>query len=116
MALNKEISLPNGVISDFWRISHILIDRQSELVSLTFRIGLFMSREIAKSGVTPFVDENFTFQVAEEDLAGDIRALGYSKIKNSISAVDEDGNPISSSMLVGASDAISAKSQAMVQS
>lgn len=80
MALQKSKTLSNGSSGDYWKIIEMSCDRQR--MKCTFKIALFMSKDIAmaRSGDLGII-KTFSFSATREQLAGDLAALGYALIK-----------------------------------
>ena len=98
MAIQKEKTLSNGAVGNYWRIMSINIDRQHLKIAGT--IALFKDAASSAAGLKPLGGEKtfrFPFTMAEFVAAPNAVAFAYGKIK-AMAAVtisyDPAGNPI----------------------
>jgi hypothetical protein len=81
VAIQKEKTLSNGAVGNYWRITSIFIDRQTMRVIGT--IALFKDAAASAAGKPPlgeFKKFNFTFTMAEFLAAANAVAFVYTKI------------------------------------
>lgn len=110
MALLKSKTLKDGTTGEYWKIIGILVDRFAKAAK--FEIALFQSQAAAQAGATPMqMRKTKAFMMTSEELAGDITAVGYEKIKSQAAVMlDKDlaGKPCepypADADLVGATD------------
>lgn len=89
MALLKEKILQNGVTASYWRIKKYVVDRKIKQVS--YYLDLFYtSSSIISLGCEKLIIVNLT----AEEMAGDLVALGYNKIKEVANSNELEFNPM----------------------
>ncbi len=103
MAIQKEKTMANGSVGNYWRIMSINIDRQN--LKIAGRIALFKDAAASAAGSPPLGMEKtfrFTFTMAEFAASPNAITFVYNKIK-AIAAVeiayDLAGNPIDPPLL-----------------
>lgn len=80
MAIQKEKTLPNGVIGNYWRILSIVLDRESCVA--TGRIALYKDKATADAGGTHLgVIKSFTFSFTVQELLASPDAITYAYSK-----------------------------------
>lgn len=84
MALIKEKELPSGEIGNYWRITDV--SGNKSLLTLSAKISLFKSKELADSGKKDMgLSYFFSGPTTKEKLLGDLFAEGYLMIKDQCS-------------------------------
>ena len=79
MALQKSKTLPNGATGNYWKIIYIGVDKRS--LRVNYQIDLYM--DIAHSGIASLnYTKNYSFMMTNQQMAGDLTSLGYTKIKD----------------------------------
>lgn len=104
MALNKQITLDNGVVTNYHRISEVFLRSSdttviNELPSLdgtttilkdnlvhnlvlVLRVSSYISKELRDKTSNNFIDIiDFGYDITEEESKGNLRELGYNKLK-----------------------------------
>lgn len=104
MALNKQITLDNGVVTNYHRISEVFLRSSdttviNELPSLdgtttilkdnlvhnlvlVLRVSSYISKELRDKTSNNFIDIiDFSYEITEEESQGNLRELGYNKLK-----------------------------------
>lgn len=83
MALQKSKTLSNGTTGNYWRFVSFHAERASgPTISATWVIALFKDKATSDAGGSSLgLEKVYTFPVTSMDVGGDMRALGYSKIK-----------------------------------
>jgi hypothetical protein len=106
MAIQKEKTMPNGAVGNYWRIMSINIDRQN--LKIAGKIALFKDAASSAAGMPPLGMEKtfrFSFTMQEFAAATNAVAFAYNKIK-AMAAVeithDLAGNQIDPPMVVDA--------------
>ena len=82
MAIQKEKTLTNGAVGNYWRITTIFIDRQN--LRIVGNIALFKDPAASNAGSPPLGAEksfSFPFTMAEFAAAPNAIAFIYTKIK-----------------------------------
>lgn len=98
MAIQKEKTLANGAVGDYWRILSVSIDRQN--LQVVGRIGLFKDAAASAAGAPPLgaiKSFKFSFTMMEFVMADNAIAFIYDKIKAYAAetiAFDVNGTPI----------------------
>lgn len=98
MAIQKEKTLPNGAVGNYWRITTITIDRQH--LRIAGQIALFKDQAASAAGAPPLGATKtfrFPFTMAEFLAAPNAVAFIYAKIKAKASELlsfDIHGTPI----------------------
>jgi hypothetical protein len=98
MAIQKEKTLPNGAVGNYWRITTITIDRQN--LTIVGTIALFKDAATSAAGAPPLGAQKifrFPFTMQEFAAAPNAIAFIYGKIAayaNSLVSFDLAGNPI----------------------
>ena len=86
MALQKEKVLASGESGDYWRVSNLMFKRSD--MSVYIILSLYKSAALAASGAEALpVSHSFTFKVTQQELAGNIVGLAYTKMKALIAEV-----------------------------
>lgn len=80
MALIKNISLVNGESGNYWKIISISIDKKS--MSVFYRVSLYKDGSFSSGDPIKYGMFSFKVSVSKQDLASDLIAFGYSKIKS----------------------------------
>ena len=79
MAIQKDKTLANGVVGNYWRITKINVDRDNMVVN--YVISLYLDKAHRLSGCDPLpCSKKYIISVTSEDLAGDLCAFGYTSI------------------------------------
>lgn len=79
MALKKSKTLANGISGDYWRITLVSVNRVNKVV--TYELSLYISKAARLAGAHALeMRKIFKFTLTNEELAGDLCAIGYSKI------------------------------------
>lgn len=98
MAIQKEKTLPNGAVGNYWRVLSINIDRQN--LNIVGRIGLFKDAATSAAGKPPLncvKSFSFPFTMSEFLSATNAVSFTYGKIKAKAAetiSYDLAGNPI----------------------
>lgn len=82
MAIQKEKTLSNGAVGNYWRITSIFIDRQH--LRIVGNIALFKDQATSNAGASPLGAEksfSFPFTMVEFAAAPNAIAFIYNKIK-----------------------------------
>lgn len=80
MALKKLKTLPSGVSGEYWKITHLAIDRASKKVTCIF--DLFVSKELSDAGAKPLgVQKKFVLDLTKEEIETDLIENCYIKVK-----------------------------------
>lgn len=93
MALQKLHTLGNGTSGDYFKITRIIVDKNQ--MKMVCQLELFLDEAHATSEPMGF-RKIFHFDVTDEELTGDIVALGYNKITayaNQVVSVGDNGSP-----------------------
>lgn len=91
MALNKQKTLVNGAVGEYWKVTHFTVDKMDLVIKIS--LELFKSaiqKDIASLGVV----KSFEFPITLVELTGDLVALCYAKVKAFASSdvANLDGN------------------------
>lgn len=98
MAIQKEKTLPNGAVGNYWRITTITIDRQN--LRIAGQIALFKDQAASVAGAPPLgAVKTFRFGFTMAEFLGSPNAIAfiYTKIKAKASELisfDIQGTPI----------------------
>jgi hypothetical protein len=86
MALQKEKVLASGESGNYWRVAHLVFSRAGMLVSV--ELALYKSAALAAAGAAPLpISHRFTFVITQQEVAGNIVGVAYTKIKAIIAAL-----------------------------
>jgi len=78
MAIRKEKTLANGVVGEYWKITSIKIDRNTNRVQLF--LSLFLDQAHSDGSPIAANCKKYEFTYSENELLGNIIQLGYQKI------------------------------------
>lgn len=86
MALNKQITLENGISYNYHRIANTRLDAIEENGSIVYNLRLhvlgYVSEDIRDSGTDKYVVANdYSFRITEEESESNLRNVGYNYIK-----------------------------------
>lgn len=106
MALNKQITLDNGVVTNYHRISEVFLrsndmvvpvenqfmpldgtipEVKTELVpqlTLIVKVASYISKEIRDTSSQNYINIiDYGYDITEEESKGNLRELGYNKLK-----------------------------------
>ena len=86
MALNKQITLDNGVSYNYHRIANARLDaieEDNEIVyNLRLRVLGYISEDIRDSGVDKYVVTNdYAFRITQDESESNLRNVGYTYMK-----------------------------------
>jgi hypothetical protein len=87
MAFQKEKSLPSGAVGNYWRVSHLHFERATMIVQITLNLYKDSTPGLAPLGK----DYEFSFSITQADIAGNLVALAYTKMR---AAIEELHTPI----------------------
>lgn len=88
MAIQKSKTLPNGAYGNYWKITKIMLDKQTMIANCT--LSLFTS-QTQTNGASLGFNKVYRIPVTKQQLAGDLISLCYAGIKaQSITKSDED--------------------------
>lgn len=94
MAIKKSKILRNGSVGEYWKITKISFDPLSH--NLECVLSLFVDKAKSDAGYSSLdMNKYFNFIISNEESLGDLRGLGYTKIKDKASTMI---TPISSSL------------------
>lgn len=80
MALKKLKTLPSGVSGEYWKITHISLDRIVGKATCMF--DLFVSKALSDSGAKPLgVQKKFVIDLTKEEIETDLIENCYIKVK-----------------------------------
>ena len=87
-AISKQLTLPNGAIGSYWKITRVALDLTN--MDATYSISIFVDKLHADSNLGLGLNKTFTFAFLGTDVTGDMITFGY----NSILAFANAINPI----------------------
>jgi len=93
MGLQKTYETASGVTGMYWKITNVFVDKAG--MTINPQISLFLDKSASDLGKACLMSLSFTFEVTSQEMAGDILALSYVKIKAKIaetSTVGVDGS------------------------
>lgn len=104
MALQKEKTLANGAVGNYWRISGMRFERAT--MKIDFIVDLYKDET---AGLTPLgCSHQFSFILLQQEIVGNLIALAYNKIKafaaSDIPNIDGNGTHKGCADLDGAID------------
>lgn len=80
MAIQKQKDLPSGISGNYWKISKVNLDTVNSRCG--YSISLFKDKATSDAGASSLgFSKSFQFPLSDEELVGDLRAVGYAKIK-----------------------------------
>jgi len=89
MALSKDKTLPSGITASYWRICQYHVYRKTKTVE--YYVSLFLNQ----SQIVPLIPyKKITFKLTDEEMQGDITAIGYVKIKEFADLEELSFNPL----------------------
>lgn len=80
MALKKSKTLKNGTTGEYWRITNVSLDRNSNIAK--YEISLYLNKTASDNKCSPLdLKKNYSFILTSEQANGDLNKIGYTKIK-----------------------------------
>jgi hypothetical protein len=87
MALQKAKILANGTEGNYWKVTHVSADKIR--LELTVHVSLYLSKQAADEGKSNMgVHHTIKGSFTKQQLAGDLTALGYQLVKQSVSGAE----------------------------
>lgn len=80
MAIQKDKLVNSILVGNYWKVTQTIVDKIN--MKANYSMALYPNKDVAVAGAPIGCGKSFSFDITDQDLAGDIVALGYDKIKN----------------------------------
>ncbi len=88
MALKLQVTLPNGVVAEYWRLGRLTADRTSGRMEA--RLDLYIDKATRDAGRDPLQSKAVFADTNPDGVETNYVAAAYAKIKEPVYITDED--------------------------